>query len=229
MKIGTKSLLFGCHQFLWHPLTVALAYRKLFRQWPDLVGWLCIVFHDVGYWGRGDIDGKEGKLHPLLGAQLVGKLVYWWSRLRGNKEFSSCLIGAEAAHRCIFHSGSLARDNGEAPSDICWADKFSLFIEPEWFYLLRTRLSGEMLEFKHHAIDSGHVPATATDREWLHWFKGHLLTRPEISNLLQDQSLVRNHYLLRHSPRVLKGWINQFEKTNRESSARNNPARNRTS
>jgi hypothetical protein len=214
MKIGTKSLLFGCHQFLWHPLTVALAYRKLFRRWPDSVGCLCILVHDWGYWGCGDIDGKEGKLHPLLGAKLAGKIVYRLRRIfcRESK-LASVLLAAEASERCLLHSGSLAEEVNMSPSDICWADKFSLFYEPEWFYLLRTRLSGEMVEFKHHAVVSGHVSADATDLEWLHWFKDHLCARPEITHLLSDSSAFRNYLLLRYSPRALKGWTNQFEKT----------------
>lgn len=211
MKIGTKSLLFGCHQFLWHPFTVFLAYRKLFRVWPDFYACLCIFFHDWGYWGCADIDGKEGKLHPMLGAQIVGKIVYWHNWLKGKRDFESCLIACGEAHRCLLHSSSVARDNGMAPSDICWADKYCVFYESDWFYLFRTWLSGEGDEFRLNAVNSGHVPKDATNRDWQKWYKSHLLKRPEIHDLLRDESPVRQH-LLRNTPRVLKEWKKSIEK-----------------
>jgi len=216
MNIGTRSLLFGAHQFLWHPLTVALAYRRLFRRWPDAVGCLCILLHDAGYWGCPNIDGKEGKLHPLRGAQLAGKIVYRLRRLfcgRQESRLSSALLASEAAERCLLHSGSLAQEAGMAPSDICWADKYVVCLEPEWFYLFRTWLSGESKEFVQNAVSSGHLPAGTTNIEWHRWYRNKVLTRPEITHLLSDSSAFRNYLLLRHSTRALKGWTNQFEKT----------------
>jgi hypothetical protein len=215
MKIGTKSLLFGCHQVFWHPWTVALAYRKLYRQWPDAAGWLCILVHDWGYWNCTDIDGKEGKLHPMLGARIVGRVVRFLHRIRGHAPLQCSLFACDSALRCVLHSGTVARDNNEAPSDICHADKYSIFCEWEWFYLLRTFLSGELHEFIQNAVMSGHVPEDCTGVEWLRWFKGSLLKRPEIHDLLQDSSPVRRHYLLRYSPRMIKLWASQFEKASR--------------
>lgn len=222
MKIGTRSLLYGCHQFFWHPLTVALAYRKLFREWPDFAGWLCVIFHDVGYWGCPEIDGPKGKLHPMKGALIVGTLVKWWNQMRGHKEFSAVLIGGNAALRSLLHSRSIALDNKVEPSDICWADKYSLFYEPEWFYLLRTSLSGELEEFISNAEKTGHIPYGSSGKEWLHWFKSYLLKRPEIHDLLQDNSPVREH-LLRNSPRALKKWKKRFENARCEPVARPHP------
>jgi hypothetical protein len=220
VKIGTKSLLFGCHQFLWHPFTVALAYRKLFRVWPNFEGWLCLLFHDVGYWGCADIDGPQGKLHPLRGSLIVGEIVYRLRRITHRKEpaFLSRLHASHSAVRCLLHSRSLASDNKVAPSDICWADKYSLFFEPEWFYLLRTSLSGELAEFIANAVNSGYLPHNVTGRQWLRWFKDHLLHRPEIHDMLQYESPVRNH-LLRNTPRALK-WKTHVEKTRSEPAAR---------
>lgn len=219
MKIGTKSLLFGCHQFIWHPITVALAYRKLFRCWPDFVGWLCIIFHDVGYWGCAEIDGPQGKLHPLKGAGIVGTLVKKWSTFRGDKPLLALMRGGDAAIRCLLHSRSIAQDNKVAPSDICWADKYAVVIEPDWFYMLRTWLSGEANEFAQNAIDTGHLPPGTTNLEWHRWYRGKVLDMPEIVDLLRDESPVRDH-LLRHSPRALKKWKQRFENARRESLAR---------
>lgn len=219
MKIGTKSLLFGCHQFIWHPITVALAYRKLFREWPDLAGWLCIIFHDIGYWGCAEIDGPQGKLHPLKGALIVGNLVKWWRRLCGDRAFLALVVGGSAAQRCLLHSRSIAIDNKVSPSDICWADKYAVVIEPDWFYLLRTWLSGEANEFAENAIASGHLPPDATNLEWHRWYRGKVLDMPEIVDLLRDESPVREH-LLRNSPRALKKWKQRIENATREPAAR---------
>lgn len=57
MKTGTKSLLFGVHQFIWHPLTVLLAWIKLYG-WPAWEELVCIIIHDWGYWGKSNMDGE---------------------------------------------------------------------------------------------------------------------------------------------------------------------------
>lgn len=33
MRIGTKSILFGVHQFIWHPVTVYIAWRNKGMLW----------------------------------------------------------------------------------------------------------------------------------------------------------------------------------------------------
>ena len=73
MRVGTKSLLFGVHQFLWHPVTVILAWRKLYG-WPSARETVCILVHDGGYWKAADMDGEWGMNHPELGAKIAGSL-----------------------------------------------------------------------------------------------------------------------------------------------------------
>ena len=73
MKIGTKSLLFGVHQFFWHPLTVYRAWKRLYGR-PNLRESICIFVHDWGYWRAGDMDGSIGGLHPEVGARIIGRL-----------------------------------------------------------------------------------------------------------------------------------------------------------
>lgn len=57
--VGTRSLLFGVHQFLWHPWTVYRAWRYLYGKptWREVV---CIFLHDLGYFGKPNMDGEEG-------------------------------------------------------------------------------------------------------------------------------------------------------------------------
>lgn len=80
--VGTRSLLFGVHQFLWHPLTVGLAWRRIHKEWPTFREWICIAVHDIGYWGCDDMDGDCGKLHPIRGSVVAAALVGKWCRLK---------------------------------------------------------------------------------------------------------------------------------------------------
>jgi len=73
MKIGTKSLLFGAHQFIIHPIFVAIAWIKLYGWTWKIQHWVAFLVHDFGYWGKPNMDGKEGKKHPELGA----KIMHW--------------------------------------------------------------------------------------------------------------------------------------------------------
>lgn len=71
MKIGTKSLLYGAHCFFIHPVFVAIAWIKLFG-WPwDPRFWIAFFVHDLGYWGKPDMDGEEGETHPEVGARIM--------------------------------------------------------------------------------------------------------------------------------------------------------------
>jgi hypothetical protein len=79
MKLGTKSLLFGIHQVFWHPLMVLMAWVYLYGR-PSFKELVCIIVHDWGYWGKAELDGPKGILHPRLGAYLVHKwfgFEYW--------------------------------------------------------------------------------------------------------------------------------------------------------
>ncbi len=153
MKTGTKSLLFGVHQFLWHPLTVLLAWHKLYG-WPNRKEFVCIVIHDWGYWFCENMDDDEGKLHPVWAAEKTYKL-----------------FGYEYCCLCLYHSRHLAKTFELVPSKLCWADKLSIKYEPWWFYLPRAWLSGELKEYREAADKSGFLTKDKTHREWFKWVK----------------------------------------------------------
>jgi hypothetical protein len=132
MKIGTKTLLFGVHCI---PLHAAF----LFRAWWKLYGfpfdprlWLAFLVHDIGYWGRTDLDGKDGKRHPVLGAKIMGRL-----------------FGERWADFCLLHSRSMARRLGCNPSRLCYADKYAQALIPTWLFLFLAGLTGELDEHMH--------------------------------------------------------------------------------
>lgn len=170
MKIGTKSVLFGVHAFWWHFITIGIAWKRLFKVWPTWREWVCIFVHDLGYWGKPNIDGPEGRQHPVAGAWLASELV---DRPGSLTYFDLTL----------FHSREFAKLNGEEPSLLCWADKYCVLCEPRWFYLLRAKLSGESKEFKANA--PAHVQ-TESDWFWLTWYRTKVRNLKEIRTLLES-------------------------------------------
>jgi hypothetical protein len=151
MTTGTKSLLFGVHQFIWHPVTVLLAWVKLYG-WPTWKQLVCIIVHDWGYWGSPNMDDERGEQHPRTGAMIALRLFGY------DLKYYDLVLN---------HSRHLARTLGHEPSPLCWADKRSIMYDPPWFYLLRARLSGEIKEYRVLAAQANFVPETATDQQWL--------------------------------------------------------------
>jgi len=155
MKVGTKSVIFGVHNFIWHPITVTLAWTKLYGlpNWKELV---CIFVHDLGYWGKPNIDGIEGEMHPVMGSEIAHVLL------------DPCNI-FKYRDMCLYHSRTCAKKYGVSPSQLCWCDKLCIKYDPWWFYLFRAILSGEIIEYRRDAIKSGLLPSDATYREWFSW------------------------------------------------------------
>ncbi len=97
MKIGTKTLLFGAHNVLIHPIMLAIAWTRLYGFKTLNIKLLVAFFvHDLGYFGRSDIDGPSGDRHPELGAKIMG-----------------FLFGPEWAEFTLFHSRSYAQKAGK--------------------------------------------------------------------------------------------------------------------
>jgi len=159
MKTGTKSLLFGVHQFLIHPVVVLIAWIKINKSVPNLKELFCIVIHDWGYWGKANMDDEAGERHP----EFAAKIANW-------------LFGKEYHDFCLYHSRHYARNNGVQPSELCWADKLSITHEPWWFYLPRAWLSGELFEYRKIADGTGFMPISASHREWYDWIQDRLGT-----------------------------------------------------
>lgn len=131
MKIGTKTILFGVHQFVLHPYLVTLAWRRVYGEWPSFLELLAIVFHDVGYIGKADLNGVEGVTHPEFGAKLIGYF-----------------FGLEYRDLVLFHSRDTASKYGAGVSKLCLPDKLSITLYPKWLYLLLGRASGEVAVYK---------------------------------------------------------------------------------
>ena len=159
MKTGTKSILIGTHQFLWHPFTVWLAWVELYGT-PGWKETICIATHDLGYIFCPDMDGPCGENHPLLGARIA-----------------EYLFGKEYHDLCLYHSRTTASKYNVEPSKLCWADKLSIRWEPAWFYLLRASLSGEIKEYRKHAAEFDAIPLTRSNSEWFVWAKERMIRK----------------------------------------------------
>ena len=153
MKTGTKSLLWGVHQIVIHPITVFLAWRKLYG-WPNWKEMVCIVIHDWGYWGKAHMNDEAGEKHPEWAAEFALRFLdvvdppcpFW--------------------NLCIFHSRHYARNYNTKPSKLCFADKLALMYDPWWLYIPRALASGELAEYREDAARVGTVSMSATHREW---------------------------------------------------------------
>lgn len=124
MRTGTKSLLFGGHQFIIHPIILFFCYWKLYGFPFDPRLWVCFVVHDWGYFGCSDMDGVFGKFHPVYGGNIV--------RL---------LFGRKWAMFCMTHSRKivellnyiLSTDDFKI-SRLGVADKLAIVYTPIWMY-----------------------------------------------------------------------------------------------
>lgn len=140
MEVGTRSLLYGYHQFLMHPLFVAAAWWKLYGFPLDPRLWVAFFVHDAGYFGQPNMDGVEGKQHPFVGAHIMHFLfdISW----PGTNE------ATDRWYRfCLYHSRSLAALYFHPVSKLCYADKLAFLYYPQWLLRLLYWLSGEGAEY----------------------------------------------------------------------------------
>jgi hypothetical protein len=157
MKIGTKSVLFGAHCFFIHPFFVAVAWWKLFSFPWDPRLWVAFFVHDLGYFGKPNMDGDEGEMHPWFGARVM---TFLFDREK-RPVLPLTVLGTpdiwlgKWGRFSLFHSRYLAKRYHAPFSQLCIADKIAIAMEPWWLYLPRVWLSGELAEYagqteQHH-------------------------------------------------------------------------------
>lgn len=152
MKIGTKSVLYGYHQFLIHPFFVAWGWTKLYGFPWDPRLWVAFVVHDLGYWGKPNMDGTEGEKHVLFGARIMRHFGYEWDSLSR------------------YHSRYWAKKSNQPPSRLCFADKLAFILYPEWLCFTLYWLTGEWKEYyEAHKHEVNYPPeAKVTMKLWFH-------------------------------------------------------------
>lgn len=157
MKIGTRSVLYGAHCFLIHWLFVAWGWFSLFGFKRICIGsivshdteygastrqyifaslwkwqlWLAFFVHDLGYWGKSDMDGEaEGERHPEWACGFMNR----W-------------CGAPWGAFVLYHSRFYAKKDRVPVSALCYADKLAIVYTPTWLYLPMVRATGEIREY----------------------------------------------------------------------------------
>jgi len=171
MQIGTRSVLFGAHQFLIHPLFVLWACRRLYGTALHVQVVTAAFCHDLGYWGKDGLDTPDGERHVEFGARLMALLfdsrrIEVGSVVRTRTGEMVVVEHPEQAARLsaqagavvfntwgqysLLHSRFYAKRLGLPVSQLCAADKLSLN-EPWWLYLPRVIASGEVWEFLFNA------------------------------------------------------------------------------
>jgi hypothetical protein len=167
LPVGPRSVLFGAHQFIIHPVFVEIAWRRLYKLTPTWRQRAAFVLHDLGYlfqWCR-DMDGEEGLRHPRWGAHLMHRLFD-----RNRIAIDEWRIGQSYYWHnfAAGHSRSYAELVCIDCSPLMRADKLATALYPPWLYVLLVRLSGEWREYRDRWIAAGTYPGTETDgpREW---------------------------------------------------------------
>ena len=130
MKIGTRSLLFGYHQILIHPILVAAAWWKLYGFPWDPRLWVAFLIHDWGYVGKTTMDGVDGQQHPFWGADVMRRL-----------------FGDDWGIFSLLHSRTLAKRYSCPLSKLGYADKLAFLYYPKWLLKILYALSGEGEEY----------------------------------------------------------------------------------
>ena len=164
MNIGTKSVLFGVHQFLIHPVIVFYAWLIIHRSLPTLAELMAIITHDLGYWGLSNMDGLEGSKHPGIAAE-------FWRRRFG-------AFGDEVADLIVGHSRFHAKANDLPLSRLFRPDKVATALYPIWLYLLLANLSGEIKEYMRLRGSEkypDHQPRAQTQIQWFLEIQGNMV------------------------------------------------------
>lgn len=177
MKIGTKSVLFGAHCFFLHPLFVARAWTKLYGFPFDPRLWIAFFVHDLGYFGKPNMDGPEGETHVELGAKIMHvfdgykkefKTFTTWTEddiynlfalgwkiheYTTTEKIILCKSVRKTTWRdfSMFHSRYYAKKHNGQPSKLCFADKLSFSYTPAWLYLPMVNATGEIKEYLRNA------------------------------------------------------------------------------
>lgn len=153
MRIGTRSLLFGYHQVVLHPLFVLAAWRIIYGSWPRAHQVAAIVTHDWGYWGSPDMDGAHGEEHP-------GRAAAWWRRHGGR-------FGERVAAEIEGHSGFYCQVHGVPESQLLRADKLAISLYPAPLALALYALSGELREYRQRSREGRYSNGAGPTA--LHW------------------------------------------------------------
>lgn len=132
MNLGVKTVLYGAHQFILHPLYVRRAWQRLYGPPRGVALHAAFIVHDLGYLTQNcvNLDDEAGEAHVLFGAGVM-----------------TALFGEEWGTFTRNHSRYWAQRSGQPVSRLCVADKLAPALMPAWLYLMQVILTGEVWEY----------------------------------------------------------------------------------
>jgi hypothetical protein len=146
LPVGPRSYLFGAHQFIIHPIAVAIAWRKIYGSWPTAIPYYAaFLLHDIGYlldWCP-NMDGPEGRLHPERGGDIMAAL--FDPAIQDAFDDGVAISWAEFTWA---HSRSYQARYHLDNSRLMPADKYATGMLPVWLLGLLYWSSGEYVEFR---------------------------------------------------------------------------------
>lgn len=173
MKIGTKSVLFGVHQFLLHPLFIAIGWWQEYGfrrvRIAERVAYTIVDFATgnevdfIDYTDTSLLDPRLWLAFVVHDLGYIGK-----PNMDGPEGETHPELGARVMRRlfgdawgdlCLLHSRYYAKRLNRGVSPLCAADKRVFLIEPAWLYLPRVWATGELAEY----IAAGQRRAAAGD------------------------------------------------------------------
>jgi hypothetical protein len=170
--VGTRSILWGVHQFLIHPLFLLIAWTRLYGFPWDYRIWCAAFLHDIGYAGCAVMDNEDGERHVEFGAKLMTRLFDGvgrdgkptpHSQPEGWIVLSDGFWLGDWGKFTLTHSRFYCKKYNLPFSRLCVADKYVIAITPRWLYLLLANLSGEIKEYMY--AKHARSPAKA-DNQW---------------------------------------------------------------
>lgn len=156
MNIGTKSLLYGAHQVVIHPIFVLIGWVWLFGL-PSVGELIAIIIHDWGYFRKPNMDGEEGRTHPETAAKMF-----------------ETMHTPRLAFLCRGHSRFWARKIGIRPSKLCYADKVGTALMPGWLWVSLVWMTGEFKEYElveYQILNGEPGLSKITMREWFRRYR----------------------------------------------------------
>lgn len=121
--------------------------------------WVAFMIHDLGYWGKPNMDGPEGERHP----EWAGRKMKEW-------------FGEPWGQFTLYHSRFYAKRNNAQPSALCFADKLAIVYTPSSLYLRLVTWTGEVDEYMANAGRMMEGATALTPQQWLRDVKAYVRT-----------------------------------------------------
>lgn len=180
MKIGTRTVLFGVHQFAIHPLIVAWCWWRRFGFRRVQIGHRDVRDRRQTDRGFYHVIARRGVYARLWDPRLwlafvVHDLGYLGKpNLDGPEGETHPELGARIMRRlfgeawgdfCLLHSRYYSRRLGRPVSVLAIVDKDVIVAEPSWLYLPRAWLTGELGEFMTFARTAATNPESKLNND----------------------------------------------------------------